>query len=132
MTAPHAKIRGTLGLGAYGPTLRLELHGRDAVAWLRDRFLLMRNTVTPEILTDRPEVSIRDQVTLELVLAGAKQEKRLVRVHEEKRLRWMCTADEWLTNALLLDPFLRGRSGHQYLTNEGIDDVLVEVSFGEG
>lgn len=45
---------------------------------------------------------------------------------------WACTKDKWLVNAGLLEPFRRGTTGHQYLTDEGTDDALVEVSFGEG
>jgi hypothetical protein len=33
--------------------------------------------------------------------------------------------------AEMLHPFIDGKTGHQYLTREGIDDALVEVSYGE-
>jgi hypothetical protein len=131
MRASHPLILGSFGVGSYGPTLHLELQGRDGVAWLKDMFLSMRDSRNPELITSRPEVSFQGQLVLELVHATAVQGKQLFRIADGEWFRWVCTAEEWLTNAMLLDPFLEGRAGHQYMTREGIDDALVEVSFGE-
>jgi hypothetical protein len=46
-------------------------------------------------------------------------------------LVWRCTSDEWITCAALLEPLAEGKRGHQYLTEERYDDVLIEVSHGE-
>jgi hypothetical protein len=54
-----------------------------------------------------------------------------IRIRDGTRIHWTASADEWVTMTYLLDPFLDGATGHHYLTNEGFDDVLVEVSYGE-
>jgi hypothetical protein len=43
---------------------------------------------------------------------------------------WSCTADEWHTVSLMVEPLLH-QSGHQYLTSEIEDDAVIEVSYGE-
>lgn len=48
-----------------------------------------------------------------------------------KGFRWCASSEGWAYEAGLLDPFVEGRSGHQYLTREGVDAALVEVSFLE-
>lgn len=39
--------------------------------------------------------------------------------------------DGWSRNAGLLEPFVAGKTGHQYLTSEASDAALIEVSHGE-
>jgi hypothetical protein len=41
------------------------------------------------------------------------------------------SSDGWTTCAALMEPFMDGSAGHHYLTTEGIDDALLELSFGE-
>ena len=43
---------------------------------------------------------------------------------------WQCTNYEWET-AELLEPFLQGQSGHQYLTTDDAGDTILAVSFGK-
>lgn len=47
------------------------------------------------------------------------------------RLRWVRARDDWRTSALLLGALAGPEGGHQYLTEEGLDDVVVRFSFRE-
>lgn len=51
---------------------------------------------------------------------------------EGTALRWVRARDDWQTVALLVEGLMHeGQPGHQYLTEEGLDDVIVELSFRE-
>jgi len=45
---------------------------------------------------------------------------------------WCNTREDWLDCVEKVDALMEGNSpGHQYLTNEGIDDALVELCYQE-
>jgi uncharacterized protein DUF5317 len=119
--------------GPYGSIILLELMSVEAVRWLRSLFLGMTMASGPVSLSSQPGVAFRRISELELHLEERPPAKHLQRVDGTPRPRfvWSCSAAEWETRALFLDPFLSGRAGHQYLTDGVADDAIIEVSHGE-
>jgi hypothetical protein len=117
--------------GAYGPTIFMRLHSEGAVNWLKSVLLDVAHHRRGVDLVAAQGVSLQGVEYFELSAADRPQRKRLSRVGEQPRFIWVRTPEEWRALALMLDPFLEGSSGHQYLSEEGIDDALVEVSFDE-
>ena len=129
-TAPL--IEGDFYEGAFGPSILLILTSRESIAFLRaifeDRAAAPIGTVVS--LVEQPGVRIGAALgELLLCRVSRRPGKHLVR-DEYDRFVWSCTADEWETMSLQLEPFL-GQPGHQYLTDEVADDALIEVSYGE-
>jgi hypothetical protein len=125
-------LEGDFYEGAFGPSILLVLTSRESVTWLREVFgdLAVAPTERLFSLVSQPEVQIGAAVgDILLRRVSIPPEKHLAR-EDYDRFVWSCTSDEWETMSLLLEPFLE-RPGHQYLTNEGADDALIEVSFGE-
>jgi hypothetical protein len=118
--------------GAFGPTIFIRLTSQSSASWLSEVFL---NRVASKGGLD---LAVQDSVYLEgleqLELHRAEQAlpKNLSRPDSKAaRFVWSCTDDGWRRNAGLLEPFIQGRTGHQYLTSEVTDDALLEISFGE-
>jgi hypothetical protein len=126
-------IIGDYAEGPYGPIILLELMSVEAAQWLRRVFIGMSNAKGPVQLGSQPGVSFRRLSELELRLEDDNAGKHLLRVNNTPRPRfvWSCSASEWEKNALFLDPFLIGGTGHQYLTDGSADDAILEVSHGE-
>lgn len=121
---------GELGEGSLGPTLLLKTVTPRGARWLRGIFQTMRQASQPLLLTSRPEVGIPN-VAIELICTGNKRPERNLIADGNNRFRWACTADQWNDLALLMTPLVEGAVGHQYLTSERWDDLLIEVSHGE-
>lgn len=120
------------GIGASGPTIFVRLRTVDDVKALNEIFLGLAERPGARIdLSAQPGIQLHRISRCELVSIERSLSKRLRRVNDGPAFEWSCTADEWATAAALLDPFLAGSRGHQYLTQEGLDDAIVEVSYGE-
>jgi hypothetical protein len=117
--------------GAYGPTIVLQLASLAGVAWLRQLFLDVAEGMRRPELSEQAEVQLINIHGLRLGIATPDTERELAKVGDGAAFVWDCSSERWRTHSALLDPFLEGRSGHQYLTSEGVDDALLEVSFGE-
>jgi hypothetical protein len=115
--------------GAYGPSILAELPDRAAVELLQDIFVRVGTTDARVELSNQPRMRLENIARLELARASHPSRKTLSRSGDISFV-WSCTAEQWNTLAALLEPLL-DRPGHQYLTDEGIDDALIEVSFGE-
>jgi hypothetical protein len=125
-------LEGDFYEGAYGPSILLVLTSREAVAWLRSVFDdLARGSIGAVLRLDtQPRVEIGAALTaLQLRRVEATPDRHLVQARDGS-FTWSCTADEWQTASLLLEPLLK-QSGHQYLTSETDDDAIIEVSYGE-
>jgi hypothetical protein len=122
---------GSFGQGAFGPTIFLTLTSREAVVWLRDVFLSMAESNAPRDLVAEPRIVVRGVERLELRRASGAGRKQLTSHKRGRSFIWSTDEDRWRANAELLEPFIVGQSGHQYLTSEGIDDALVVISYGE-
>jgi hypothetical protein len=126
-------VEGDYYEGAFGPSILLILTSSAAVEWLRSIFDRMaQDTVgTVVSLLDQPRVAIGAALTgLRFVVVAREPERHLVRGQDDA-FTWSCTADEWHTASLMLEPFTGGQVGHQYLTSEQEDDAIIEVSYGE-
>jgi len=116
--------------GAYGPSILVELPDLAAVALLRRILVRVAATGSPIDLNNEPRMRLKNIANLKLVLATQPSRKTLSSTGDPLFV-WSCTAEQWRAHAALLDPFLDGHVGHQYLSAEGVDDALIEVSFGE-
>jgi hypothetical protein len=125
-------IEGDYGEGAFGPTILLVLLSVDATKWLRSTFGYLANAAVGTVfrLDNQPHVSIGAAVTeLSLRVVDRVPARHLVR-DRTGGFTWSCTAEEWETASLLVEPLLN-QPGHQYLTSEVDDDALIKVSYGE-
>lgn len=125
-------VEGDYYDGAFGATILLVLNTRIAVSWLRNVFddLARAPIGSTFSLLDQPRVNVGAALQgLAMVRVDRPPTRHLVR-EPDGSFTWSCTADEWETASLMLEPLL-SQAGHQYLTSEGIDDAIVEVSYGE-
>ena len=129
MTNARRLISGDLDQGAFGPTLLLKLQSPEGAELLVS---LIRRAQSGEsaVLQSSEVVELTTLERLEMRLARDTAQKRLKAI-SPKQLVWSCTTAEWREIVELLKPLAEGQSGHQYLTSEQDDDVLIEVSLGE-
>jgi hypothetical protein len=128
---PDEFISGELGVGAYGPTILLVLHTSEAAQWLHDLFAGLafnreRNSID---LGRQRGIELLKIGGLELRVASGRPDRHLIE-STPGRFIWSCTPEEWETASLLIEPFMAGQSGHQYLTSDAADAAVVEVSYG--
>jgi hypothetical protein len=129
--ADNPMIVGGLAPGAYSPTtLSLQCNSVEGVRRLRSAFLTIATGEDPGDLAQSPVIALEGVSSLRLVRV-LESPRNHIRIEDGTRLQWTASADEWVTMTYLLEPFLDGATGHQYLTSELTDDVLVEVSHGE-
>jgi hypothetical protein len=131
VTSSRIQLLGELYDGAFGRTLLMEPQSVETVRWLRRTFLEVAESGAPIDLAQLEGVRLRNVSHLELRLVEKPPVKRLTIIEPDK-LVWRSTREEWTTAAELLRPLAEGAHGHQYLTEERYDDVLIEISFGEG
>lgn len=132
MSPQQPLLEGDFYEGAYGPSILLVLTSREAVAWLRSIFDNLSRASIGDVfrLDSQPRVEIGAALTaLELRRVEHMPRRHLVQAPDTSFM-WSCTAEEWQTASLMLEPLLE-QSGHQYLTSEADDDAIIEVSYGE-
>lgn len=117
--------------GAYGPMIVMQLASEAAVGWFKQLILDVADGLREPDLGELQEVHLVNFNRLRLTLALPDATRELFRLGDASGFLWSCSQERWHTNAALLDPFLTGQRGHQYMTSEKIDDALIEVSFGE-
>jgi hypothetical protein len=121
-------LEGDFYEGAFGPSILLVLTSREAVAWLRSIFDgLARASIGAVLRLDsQTGVEIGAALTaLELRRVEHPPDRHLVQAPDGS-FTWSCTADEWQTVSLMLEPLLK-QSGHQYLTSESLLENLPTV-----
>jgi len=128
-------IIGEFGEGAFGPTILLKLLSERSAEWLRSTFTRLAENpdVTPD-LAGEPLVEIGGVRSLVLRHTSQAEDVVLRQVPAPDGgldFVWETDSESWAFAAGLMEPFVTGRTGHQYLTREGIDAALIEVSFGE-
>lgn len=134
-TNSESRIVGDYYHGAYGPTILLKANSERAVEWLRNIFLRLANGTESHVdLAAMPGVNIAG---VEAFMLGRLDEQPEVALQSQPtdaqavECYWNQDASGWRHVAMLMEPFLAGKTGHQYLTREGQDDALLEVSYGE-
>lgn len=123
-------MRGSFGTGAFGPTVVIELPTTFVAKWLHDTLLDLTPTEPARDLLAEGRVQLEGVKSFSLVCVQSRPEKRL-QVSTGSNMTWAGTSEQWKETAALVEPFISGRRGHQYLTDEGIDDALIELSYGE-
>lgn len=140
-TRPNSTVSGVpvpihLYDGAYGPTLRIDAQTQEALELVRDTFKTMSSPGAKELLlTTGSSYRLSGFDFLRLRLqndgTGGKRLKQ-VRVGATSGFDWSCQTEIWRTYVGLIGGlFDYGRPSHQYLTEEGDNDALVEVAFME-
>jgi hypothetical protein len=126
-------IIGDFYPGAYGPTIILFLKSIEAANWLRDVFEEVVRLPAPKLITNDPHMRVTGLTDLALVCRGEgpEIELRTAGRDDPPSFLWSATTNGWRHLIGLMGPFCDGHPGHQYLTREGIDDALVEVSLDE-
>lgn len=124
--------------GAYGPTLRIDVQSTPSLLRIKDVFIQLAGSKELTInFTEIPFVKVigLDQLILKRVVSDKDQEKKLKFVKNnpgEIVFCWVMAASGWELCVDLIHGILdSNHPGHQYLTEEGIDDALVELAFME-
>lgn len=124
--------------GAYGPTIRLNAISIESLTQIRDFFLELAAAKVSEASFDElgsvKVIGIKALV-LKFVPESKEQKKtlKLVQVTSEGPIfHWSRSSEGWMDCAGLVDGLLEHQGpAHQYLTNEAVDDALVELAFLE-
>lgn len=122
--------------GAYGPTLLVAPQStKELESFERLLCDLAEGRVESCDLTGFLECELDSLGGLTLRTVGVAGSGRLVRSQgrpDRPSFDWSNTPEEWRDCASLVRRLREwNAAGHQYLTREGFDDALVEVSFGE-
>jgi hypothetical protein len=131
MTRMNPLVEGELGEGAFGPTILLRLASTQGATYLHSLFARLASSPIGTCVSteDEPDVALSASIwRLCLEVIAEPRTKRLSRT--DGGFTWVGTSEDWWTTALLVEP-LAQLSGHQYLTSEGVDDAIIEVSQGE-
>lgn len=124
-------VIGEYGISADGPTILLVLTSRYAASWLKGVLLGMVGSDGSIDLTSEPGMSLKGLGKLELVRCVKEGRGRLERMRRTADFVWSGCDVDWQAAAELLQPFVEGVAGHQYLTSSAGDDAIIEVSYGE-
>jgi hypothetical protein len=130
-------IFGDFYRGAYGPTILLEAQTLLGVEWfLRVLIELSRDEQANFDLASMPELQIAGVHELKVETVPVQPDAPLTRTagsgFDDASFLWRQDTLRWAHASMLIEPLLKGRPGHQYLTNEGRDAALIEFSHGEG
>jgi hypothetical protein len=128
----------SFGEGAYGPTIRIETRSPETVIRVRNLLLELASGRVREIKLheiDSLKIKSIKEFSLKSVSEGREHRKTLKLVQttsEGPVFHWGRSSEGWRECAELLDGILQHqRPGHQYLTDEAVDDALVIVTFME-
>ena len=124
--------------GAYGPTIRFDTQSVEAITQVKNIFVKLALAQVSEInFQDVKYVKIIGMKTLilRLVTEGKEDRKALKLIQftsEGPIFNWSRSSEGWKDYVGLLDGIVKNNyPGHQYLTDEDIDDALVEIAFLE-
>lgn len=114
--------------GAYGPTIRFDSNSLDDMEELKAVLGRLAASEAREVaLHHLGCLSVCNLEALILSLVEVEPEVALRRVGR-RRFLWVNSREGWARSCGLIDGLIQAnKPGHQYLTNEGIDDALVEV-----
>ena len=121
--------------GAYGLTLYLDISSDYHLNKLRALFLQLANgSVTQLALAKETGFLLTGVGSIQLVCTADEDEKKtvfLLKQNATRHLEWKATQDQWQFYIELLQGFTAGEPAHQYLSEEGVDDVLIKVAYLE-
>ena len=121
--------------GAYGLTLRFDTQRLEALAEIGGLFSRLAEHPMEELhLASREGFVLTDSLADVVVIAGEQRRINVVREAARTILKWQQPSPDWEYVHGLIDGLIdlgrQGRSGHQYLTEEG-SEVLVELTYRE-
>jgi hypothetical protein len=122
-------------VGAYGPTIRIDIQTKQDLAALRSIFEQLRRS--PQDISLVAALAAHAEGLRELILSSvpprAPKHVKVLAAHGSDRptFQWFESPDTWSTCIDLLDAFHDDEAGHQYLTPEGLGDALVEFAYCE-
>ncbi len=124
--------------GAYAPTIKIDVVSLESLRKLKKLFVSLAKSANIEVnLLEIENIeAIRiDKFILQSVSDDKKFTKKLTLNKQDNKkniFQWKLSPYNWETVVCLTQHLLDDKSpGHQYLTKEGIDDALVELSFLE-
>jgi hypothetical protein len=125
-------IVGDFYAGAYGPTIMLVLMSPAAVGWFQEILRELGSGGPPKTLTCDSRVDVAHLDEIEMTTRSSGPQVALKRRGDsEVAFLWSATREGWLHLAALIQSFRAGEKGHHYLTDDKLDDALIELSFGE-
>lgn len=124
--------------GAYGPTIRIDIQTMENLVKVKNIFRQLAELKKETIDLARVEsvnATGLKQLILKVVPPNQEIEKKL-KLEEGSAgniaFSWTMPSTGWRRCAGLIDGLIEsGHPGHQYLTEEGLDDALVEIAFAE-
>lgn len=125
-------------LGAYAPTIRIDVHSPAALSQLKRLFLSLAEGSEKEVDLAQHEMitaSGLHSLILRVIPDSRTIKKNLVLMKNELQridFSWVGNSEQWQRCAALVEALIESnKAGHQYLTTEGIDDALVELAYME-
>jgi hypothetical protein len=124
--------------GAYGPTIRIDAQSMEDLLGIKNIFLQLAGSSSQAIdLAEKEGVKTTglNQFILRWVPDKPEVKKKLVllsNTNTDIAFEWAMSAKNWKRIAGLIDGLIESNApGHQYLTEEGVDDAVVELAFKE-
>jgi hypothetical protein len=122
-------------VGAYGPTIRINVNTLDGLAIVRDTFKTLATGARSVIrISNGPNFRLSGFSYLELRTGKTGDGKHLRKMEsaDDAGFVWELDPHGWSDCLALVGGLFQSNSGHQYLTREKVDDALVELAYGEG
>lgn len=124
--------------GAYGPTIRIDVRSLENLLKIKHTFLMLAQAKMSEVnfhQVGAVEMTGMESLNLKLISGKTLREKTLVLVNTTVYgpvFEWSRCSAGWIKCSGLIDGLINLNSpGHQYLTDEAVDDALIEVAFQE-
>jgi len=123
--------------GAWGPTIRIATQDKAGLLTLRRVLLEAAGSEGHRrdlLAVPNVQATGIEQLIMTTLPRGQEQPKTLRRLPAAGKtaFEWSLAPGSWELQAELIDGLLaEDLAGHQYLTQEGVDDALVEVTYKE-
>ena len=124
--------------GAYGPTVRIDIQTMEDLIKVRNIFSRLSQKIDDKINLAACE-NIKsigvDKFVMVIVPKGPLAKKKLHLVNKKEKASeflWQLSSEDCETIDGLIEGLVEDNTpGHQYLSEEGIDDALVELAYME-
>lgn len=132
-----SKIVVSYYMGAYGPTILINVTSNANLLIMRGLFWdLSRGKIQEINLQDVDAIAMDGLKGITLKLVSRENRKVLNRLENRDGIpgfEWARCQDAWMEGGVcLIDGIIDSKMpGHQYLTQEGTDDAVIELSYKE-